>query len=264
MVAHPARLCPPDPDGLYAGFRFGRQGGGEDEEGGYPQELSSAEGQLGGDGTVTAVQPLAEGRPGQVYRYELNATVEDVDRQAVSKQAGVQVFTSGLLIGARLTRGPGDGEPLYFVGEKEPFTLTACLVRPDGSAFRPEGSPAAGRLEGRLLRESWKMVRERSIGGRLDTRWVREELEEGRFSLEPGAADERGRVLAQGSCAPPRWATTSWSCAGGTRPAARRSPAWGCTPPAPEACCGGAPTRTASSWWPTGPPTGPASGPACW
>ena len=192
----PLDYSPPDPEGLYAGFRFGREGGGEDEEGWYPRELSSAEGRLGGDGTVTASQPLAEGRPGGVYRYELNATVEDVDRQTVSGRAGVEVFTSGLLIGARLTRGPADGGPLYFVGEKEPFTLTACLLRPDGSPFVPAAG-AVGRLEGRLLRESWKLVRERSVGGLLDTRWVREELEEGRFTLDPGGADGRGRVLAQ-------------------------------------------------------------------
>ncbi len=200
----PVDFAPPDPAGLYAGFRFGRQGGGEDYEGGYAQELSSAEGPLGGDGTVAAAQGLADGQPGRVYRYQLNATIEDVDRQAVSSHAGVQVFTSELLIGARLSRGPGDGEPLYFVGQKEPFTVTACLVRPDGTPFRPEAGAAApavaagaaaGRLEGRLLREEWKMVRERSVGGRLDTRWAREELEEGRFTLEPGA-EAGGRVLA--------------------------------------------------------------------
>lgn len=221
----PIEYTPPDPAGLYAGFRFGLQGGDGDDEDGYPQELASGEGALGGDGAVAAGQPLADPRPGRVYRYELHATVEDVDRQSVSQTAGVEVFTSTLLIGAKLTRrpeaggpggeapggeAPGDEAPLYFIGQREPFVVTACLVRPDGSAWRPEGGGGAGgtggqaagrpaetRLQGRLLRENWKMVRERSAGGRLDTRWVREEREEESFTLEPGpAADPRGRLLA--------------------------------------------------------------------
>jgi uncharacterized protein YfaS (alpha-2-macroglobulin family) len=191
---------PPDPRDLYEGFRFGAQGGDGEPYGeyyggqyeGYYEDLSRDEGSLGGDGGVLAVQKLAEGRPGRVYQYELTATIEDVDRQAVSKQAGLPVFTSRLLIGGRLIPPEGGERALYFVSARQPFSLQACALDPLGSLY-----DGAGRLEGRLLRENWKMTREKSVGGRVDTRWVREEIVEKSFTIEPGGRrDERGRLLA--------------------------------------------------------------------
>jgi uncharacterized protein YfaS (alpha-2-macroglobulin family) len=193
----PVAFQPLDP--VYRGFRFGSYPdyGYYETYDDYYQELSSAQGELGGDGTVVATQTLSDGEPGRVYEYTITATIEDIDRQAVSRQISARVFTSSLLIGARLTDRDGEESSLYFVEEGKPFTLQACLVRPDGRPFKPE----AGRdeilpIRGRLLRESWKMVRERSIGGRLDTRWVREEIEEQSFLLEgPDRKDPEGRVL---------------------------------------------------------------------
>ena len=51
----------------------------------YPEDLGSQAGSLSGDGTVTATQALADGDKGRVYDYELAATVEDIDRQAISQ-----------------------------------------------------------------------------------------------------------------------------------------------------------------------------------
>jgi uncharacterized protein YfaS (alpha-2-macroglobulin family) len=191
---------PPDEAGLYEGFRFGaRTGGGESYDRyygepyeGYYEDLGRAEGSLGGDGTVTARQKLAEGRPGRVYRYELNATIQDVDRQAVSKSASLPVFSSELLIGARLAASRDKPDPLYFVSTGVPFAAAV-------TALDPLGAPYAGtrELKGRLLRENWKMVREKGVGGRLDTRWEREEIEEKSFTVGlPGRRDGQGRQLA--------------------------------------------------------------------
>ncbi len=191
---------PPDPGGRYEDFRFGARSGGDeyydeyygDQYEGYYEDLGREEGSLGGDGTVTARQKLAEGRPGRVYRYELNATVEDVDRQAVSKAASLPVFTSELLIGARLTASREGKEALYFVTSGIPFLVSATALDPLGAAYA-----GAKELKGRLLRENWKMVREKSVGGRLDTRWVREEIEEKSFAVGlPGRRDVQGRQLA--------------------------------------------------------------------
>ncbi len=191
---------PPDPQGLYEGFRFGALGGDGEPYGeyygepfeGYYEDLTRDEGSLGGEGMVVAAQKLAEGRPGRVYQYELTATIEDVDRQAVSKQAGLPVFTSELLIGGRLAPAEGGEQALYFVSAGQPFTLQACALNPLGGLY--EG---AGRLEGRLLRENWKMTREKGVGGRVDTRWVREEIVEKTFTFQSGdRRDERGRLLA--------------------------------------------------------------------
>ena len=191
---------PPDPAGLYEGFRFGARSGGEEyydryygeSYEGYYEDLGRGEGSLGGDGTVTARQKLAEGRPGRVYRYELNATVQDVDRQAVSKSAGLPVFTSELLIGARISAARDKAEALYFVTSGIPFFAALTALDPLGAPYT-----GARELKGRLLRENWKMVREKSVGGRLDTRWEREEIEEQSFTVGlPGRRDAQGRHLA--------------------------------------------------------------------
>jgi uncharacterized protein YfaS (alpha-2-macroglobulin family) len=196
----PVAFQPPDPQRLYRGFSFGSYPdfGYYETYDDYYQELSSAEGNLSGEGIVLAAQPLSDGEPGRVYEYTITATIQDIDRQAVSRKATATVFTSSLLIGARVT-GQEDGEQaLYFVEAGKPFTLQACLLRPDGQPFDPgTGSEQSARIRGRLLRENWKMVRERSIGGRVDTRWVREEIEEQSFLLESsGREDPQGRVLA--------------------------------------------------------------------
>ncbi|UCF96206.1 MAG: hypothetical protein JSV89_13580 [Spirochaetaceae bacterium] len=191
----PIAFHPPDPQGDYRGFRFGSypEYGYYDSYDDYYEELSSAEGSLSGDGTVVAAQRLSEGRPGRIYEYTITATIEDIDRQAISRQAGASVFTSSLLIGARIT--DEDEQTLYFVGKQDPFTLQACLLEPEGRPYDPESGKSL-KILGRLLRENWKMVRERSIGGRIDTRWVREEVEERSFTLQTaGRKDSRGRLL---------------------------------------------------------------------
>ena len=160
----PIAYRPPDPEENYRGFRFGSYPdfGYYDYYDDYYEELSSAEGQLVGDGTVLAVQALSDGHPGRVYEYTLSATIEDIDRQAVSRRASATVFSSSLLLGASISGE--DGQSLYFVGEQQPFTLQVCLLRPDGSPYDPDVRDTVP-IQGRLLRENWKMVRERSIGG---------------------------------------------------------------------------------------------------
>lgn len=194
----PVSYQPPDPEGIYRGFRFGAfpDFGYYD----YYEELSSNEGVLSGDGRVVASQGLSDGQPGRVYEYTITATVEDIDRQAISRQASASVFTSSLLIGARLTQRIDGEESVYFVGEQEPFYVQTCLVQPDGRPYEPAAADADSlEIQGRLLRENWKMVRERSVGARVDTRWVREEIEEQRFVLESdGRKDSRGRTLVAG------------------------------------------------------------------
>lgn len=198
----PVSYQPPDPEGIYRGFHFGAfpDFGYYDYYEDYYEELSSEEGELSGDGRVVATQGLSDGQPGRVYEYTITATVEDIDRQAISRQAGASVFSSSLLIAARLTRRIDGDESLYFVGEQEPFYVQACLVQPDGRPYAAgAGDVKPLKIQGRLLRENWKMVRERSVGARIDTRWIRDEVEEQRFVLEPGGKkDSKGRILVAG------------------------------------------------------------------
>jgi uncharacterized protein YfaS (alpha-2-macroglobulin family) len=195
----PVSYQPPDPEGIYSRFHFGAfpDFGYYDYYEDYYEELSSDEGVLSGDGTVVAPQGLSDGQPGRVYEYTITATVEDIDRQAITRQASASVFTSSLLIAARLTQRADGEEFLYFVGEQEPFYVQTCLLQPDGRPYDPASADVNSiEIQGRLLRENWKMVRERSVGARIDTRWVREEIEEQRFVLETdGKQDSRGRIL---------------------------------------------------------------------
>ena len=198
----PVSYQPPDPGGIYRGFHFGAfpDFGYYDYYEDYYEELSSDEGVLSGDGRVPAVQELSDGQPGRVYEYTITATVEDIDRQAITGQASASVFTSSLLLAARLTQQIDGEESLYFVGEQEPFYVQTCLVQPDGRPYDPAAADVnSPEIQGRLLRENWKMVRERSVGARIDTRWVREEIEEQRFVLETdGKKDSRGRIIVAG------------------------------------------------------------------
>ena len=194
----PVAFQPPDPQGVYRGFRFGSYPdfGYYDSYDDYYQELSSDEGELSGEGTVIAPQTLSEGEVGRVYEYTITATIEDIDRQAISGQATATVFTSSLLIGSRVSDRATGEQSLYFVEAGQPFTLQACALQPDGQPFEVEGDRTVSDIRGRLLRENWKMVRERSIGGRVDTRWAREEIEEQSFLLTiPEKEDAQGRRL---------------------------------------------------------------------
>jgi alpha-2-macroglobulin len=145
----------------------------------FPEDLGSGEGELSGNGTVVASQKLADAEKGRVYSYEVTATVEDVDRQALSRQESVLVFASELQLGVKLTSGPATGEPVYFVTKGSPFTLAVAAVDPDG---RP--CPPAGSLTGRLIREDWTLVRERGVGGTVDTRYERKEVVEKSFTIK--------------------------------------------------------------------------------
>ncbi|HUI72410.1 MAG TPA: alpha-2-macroglobulin family protein, partial [Spirochaetia bacterium] len=146
----------------------------------YPEDLSSQSGSLSGDGTVTAAQPLADGDKGRVYDYEVVATIEDIDRQAISTRASSLVFSSDQLLGALLSSSPTASDSLYFVQKGTPFTLKVVSVDPDGKPY------PFGDVQGRLLREDWKLVRERAVGGMIDTHYEEEEVTEKEFAVKQG------------------------------------------------------------------------------
>ena len=146
----------------------------------YPEDLGSASGSLSGDGLVTAKQALADGDKGRVYDYEVSATVEDIDRQAISKSDSRLVFSSQQLLGALISSSPQADDSLYFVQKDTPFTLKVVSVDPDGKPY------PSGEVKGRLLREDWKLVRERAVGGMIDTHYEKEEVQEQDFSVKPG------------------------------------------------------------------------------
>ncbi len=146
----------------------------------YPEDLGTQSGALSGNGTVTATQPLADGDKGRVYDYEVVATIEDVDRQAISTRDSRVVFSSDQLLGALVSSSPTADDSLYFVQKDVPFTLKVVSVDPDGKPY------PSGDVTGRLLRDDWKLVRERGVGGMIDTHYEQEEVTEKEFTVKPG------------------------------------------------------------------------------
>ena len=146
---------------------------------GYPEDLGSASGSLSADGTTVARQELADGDKGRVYDYEIAATVEDIDRQAISKRDSRLVFSSEQLLGGLISSSPTADDSLYFVERGKLFTLKVVSVDPDGKPY------PSGDVKGRLLRQDWKLVRERSVGGMVDTHYEQEEVSEKEFTVRP-------------------------------------------------------------------------------
>ena len=51
----------------------------------------------------------------------------------------------------------------------------------------PDGKPyGSGAVNGRLVREDWKLVRELTVGGMVDTRYEKQVVEEKKFTVKPG------------------------------------------------------------------------------
>jgi alpha-2-macroglobulin len=151
-----------------------------DVEKGWSEDQGSDSGSLTGTGEVTAAQKLGDGEKGRVYTYEIAATIEDIDRQAISKSASTTVFSSEQLVGAKLTSDPKSEDSLYFVTKGQPFALKVVSVDADGKAYR------SGPVAGRLVREEWKLARELSVGGQVDTHYEKDQVEEKTFTVQPG------------------------------------------------------------------------------
>ena len=175
------------PGETLADYTFG------DVEMGWAEDMASDSGSLAGTGVTVASQKLGDGDKGRVYDYELVATVEDIDRQAISTRDSRLVFSSEQMLGAKLTTDAKSGDSLYFVTKGQPFALKVVSVDPDG---KPS---ASAPVQGRLVREDWKLVRELTVGGMVDTRYEKEEVEEKTFTVKPGQPFGSAQLLTQKS-----------------------------------------------------------------
>ena len=136
----------------------------------------------------------ADGDKGRVYSYEVVATVEDIDRQAISKRDSRLVFSSEQLLGAKLTTDAKSEDSLYFVTKGQALHPEGGLRGPGRKAATPPG-----RCKGRLVREDWKLVRELTVGGMVDTRYEKEEVEEKTFTVKPGQPFGSAQLATQKS-----------------------------------------------------------------
>ncbi len=148
---------------------------------GWAEDLGSDSGALQGSGVTVASQKLGDAEAGRVYSYEVAATVEDIDRQAISKTDSRLVFSSEQLLGAKITSDTSSEDSLYFVKKGQPFTLKVVSVDADGKPY------PTGAVKGRLIREDWKLVRQLTVGGMVDTHYEKQEVVEKEFSVSPGS-----------------------------------------------------------------------------
>ena len=175
------------PGDNWASYTFG------DVEKGWAEDLTSDSGSIPSNGVVEAPQKLGDTEKGRVYTYELVATVQDIDRQAISKRDTRTVFSSAQQLGAKLTSDAKSDDSLYFVTKAAPFTLKVVSVDPDGKVY------PSSTVSGSLIREDWKLVREAAIGGEVDTRYERQDAVEKTFTVSPKGAAAAVQLATQKS-----------------------------------------------------------------
>ena len=175
----PFRFVPPGP--LWNDWTFGTSDwAGE-------QSLSSGDGTLSGSGTTRISEgTVSHEVTGKAYRYTVETTVEDLDRQVVSSRAVAVVHPASYYVGARFDQGTADGWWSRFVSVGDEVTVQGQLVDPSGNKATPEGTLTVG-----LIRGEWTSAGQQGLYGRVNTRWeyVEEELWRKELELKDGGVE---------------------------------------------------------------------------
>jgi uncharacterized protein YfaS (alpha-2-macroglobulin family) len=182
LTRESAGHLPGGTEGVWRNWRFGP------EPDGGRSYVGRGEGSLGPDGkTDISSETSGDGIEGAVYRYRIEASVQDAARQEIASRADILVHPASFYIAARLDSGtlknaPGFGgtsattnSSAFFLSAGNPATLSWALVAPDGNA--PEEGAAAGNtgLLVQLVRHEWKQARQAGVGGRINLVWERVE-----------------------------------------------------------------------------------------
>jgi len=148
----------PDTDGYFLGV-WGRWW--EEEADIAPRTLVGGQDTLDAEGRLTLDVEMPAPRGGRPARATVQATVIDINRQAVSAAATVTVHPAEFYVGAR-----PEGER-YFWRAGEEQTVSLIAVRPDGQRV------AGVRIDGVAVRREWHRVRrERDGRSELVGEWV--------------------------------------------------------------------------------------------
>ena len=175
----PVAFVPPGP--RWKDWRFGTSAWAPE------QSLSSGEGNLSGAGTATISESTMNHEvTGEAYRYTLEATVEDIDRQAVSSLASAVVHPADYYLGVRLGKGSTEGWWSRFVAVGDEFTAQVRLVDIFGDEVKLNTPVSMG-----LIRGEWQSSAVQGLYGRVDTRWeyVKEEIRREETGLRRGASE---------------------------------------------------------------------------
>jgi uncharacterized protein YfaS (alpha-2-macroglobulin family) len=172
LTREPAGFVPGGVDGAWRYWRFGPE---VSDGRGY---MGRGQGTLGPDGKAgISYETSSEGVEGAIYRYRLEAAVQDAARQEVAANAAILVHPASFYIAARIDSGTiknadGAKPSAYFLSAGKPATLSWALVSPEGEAWRNQN---AGELSIQLVRHEWKQARHIETGGRVSPEWERTE-----------------------------------------------------------------------------------------
>ena len=177
-MREPFGFVPPGP--RWRDWRFGTSLRGEQEE------LSSGEGRLSGAGTALISESAVDHEvSGSAYRYTLETTVEDIDRQAVSALARAVVHPADYYLGVRLGQGSTDGWWSRFVSAGDEFTAEVRLVDIHGGEVNLNAPVTMGLIKG-----EWQSGAVQGLYGRTDERWeyVEEEIRREERRIKRGSS----------------------------------------------------------------------------
>jgi uncharacterized protein YfaS (alpha-2-macroglobulin family) len=135
--------------------------------------LASENNKLSIQGTATlSIESMDHSLKGMAYRYVVEATVEDVDRQTVSVADSVIVHPASYYIGASIIDGSA-GRWRRFVPVDKEIEFAFTQVAPQGKRYSYDTS-----AEIEVIKGSYKAVQQNSIGGSVNTRyeWVEDTL----------------------------------------------------------------------------------------
>jgi uncharacterized protein YfaS (alpha-2-macroglobulin family) len=194
LTREPAEFIPGGAEGVWRNWHFGPEYG--DDGRSY---VGRGEGSLGPDGKANiSHETAADGVEGAVYRYRLEAAVQDAARQEIASNAAILAHPASFYIASRLDSGTlknapaGGGAVLainssaYFLNAGKPATASWAFVSPEGNAI---GGVSGGELSIQLVRHEWKQARQAGVGGRVNLVWERVEeiIEQRNVKVEPPA-----------------------------------------------------------------------------
>jgi uncharacterized protein YfaS (alpha-2-macroglobulin family) len=131
------------------------------------RSLESGKGSLSPAGQARiAVSTADQNAMGAAYDYTLEATVQDVDRQAIAANAHILVHPASYYLGLRFSNASDTGWWSRFVSTDQEIKADVALVDPRGESWARGAS-----LTATIIKGDWKATEQQGVYGRINTRW---------------------------------------------------------------------------------------------
>ncbi|MDR2746987.1 MAG: alpha-2-macroglobulin [Treponema sp.] len=152
------------------------------------RRIASERGTLSGDGAAALTQKTGDGSEikGAPYLYSVEARVTDLSNQMTAAYHATLVHPARFYIG--LARGSGG-----FARAGEALSFDCVVVNPAGTRAADglllQSGEDAGTMTVELVREEWRRVQQRGVGGYLYDQYLQEQVSEGvrRIGIRDGS-----------------------------------------------------------------------------